>query len=355
MLTACILLFAMGLLGAFDIAWFHRRQARLCSRPDSRIEAWIHVARGVVYAVQFSLVPNARFGGAWYAAFVALFALDVAIAIADVLVEPASRRSLGGLPAGEYLAHVVLSVLAGAYLHALAVGTSSWRAFPSRIALEPHAPSLLRLALAALGAGSLLVALVEAIALLDLASPAPRPIHVSVLLRAPRRAVWDLTQDHRLHPAWDHRFSRIEMLDAAIGTGTRMRYEKDLLGLTIRGWGRYKLHAPLRQSTFEFGSDDVRSLIARGVGLWLYRDREGGMVEFSTSYTYEVRWGLFGRVFNRLVFRPLFQRETEQSFRRLARGWFPARASAVEGARGRKPARRARVTTKAITLVEARG
>jgi hypothetical protein len=160
-----------------------------------------------------------------------------------------------------------------------------------------------------------------------------------VLLRATREQVWDTTQNHLLHPAWDHRFSRITMLDARIETGTRMLYEKDLLGVTIRGWGRYKLHAEHRQSTFEFGSDDPRSLILRGVGLWLYRDRPGGMVEFSTSYTYAVRWGLFGRLFDRVVFRPLFQRETERSFRRLARGWFPDGASAVAGAVGRKPAR----------------
>jgi len=34
-----------------------------------------------------------------------------------------------------------------------------------------------------------------------------------------------------------------------------MRYERDLLGMTIRGFGRYKLHKPMRQSTFEFWSE----------------------------------------------------------------------------------------------------
>ncbi len=338
MRTACVLLLAIGLLGAFDIVWFHHRHARLCLRAESRAEAWVHVARGVVYALQFALVPNVRLAGGWHSAFLAIFALDIGIAAADVLLEPASRRSQGGLPPGEYFAHIVLSVLAGAYLHALAAATLPWRALPTAIALEPHAPPHLRATLTLFGVGSLLAASFEAFAIVDASLPPPRPIHVAVRLRTTPDALWAVTQDHRVHPAWDHRFSRIDLLDTNVRTGTRMRYEKTLLGITIRGWGRYKLHAPARQSTFEFGSDDPRSLIVRGVGLWLYRSRKNGMVEFSTSYTYEVRWGRCGRLFDRLVFRPLFQRETERSFERLARGWFPAGASPVHGARGRKPA-----------------
>ena len=166
---------------------------------------------------------------------------------------------------------------------------------------------------------------------------APRPLHVSVLLEAPRREVWAVTQDPDRHPEWDHRFSRIIMLSDEVRTGTRMRYEKRLLGLTIRGAGRYKLHRPGRQSTFEFWSDDPRSLIRRGVGLWRYLDVPGGTL-FTTSYTYEVRWGLAGRLLDRLLFRPLFQRETERSFARLVRLRFPRGASPVAGARGRKRA-----------------
>src|SRR5262249_16577218 len=136
--------------------------------------------------------------------------------------------------------------------------------------------------------------------------------------------LWDITQDHLLHPSWDHRFSRIRMdvPEGGIRTGTEMRYERDVLGMTIRGKGRYKLHRLHRQSTFEVWSDDPRSLIRRGVGLWLYRPEGDGTVQFSTSYTYEVRWGALGRAIDRLLFRPFFQRETERSFRRLAGTWF---------------------------------
>ncbi|APR84754.1 Hypothetical protein A7982_10103 [Minicystis rosea] len=339
MLTASILLLLIALLGAFDIAYFHWHRCRLARRAESRTEVWIHVARGVVYALQMALVPNVRFAGAWYAAFVALFVADVAIAMADVAVEPASRRSQGGIPGGEYLMHIVLSVLVGAYLHALFVDTVPWAELPTALTWAPVAPFGLRLALGGMAAGCLAVAAFEALALLFPEDARPRPLHVSVRLRAGVEEVWDVTQNHVLHPRWDHRFSRIEMLADRIETGTEMRYERSVLGLVIRGFGRYKLHRPLKQSTFEFWSESPLSLIRRGVGLWLYRPQDDGTVEFSTSYTYEVRWGLVGRVVDRLVFRPFFQRETERSFRRLTTMFFPEGASRVYGAAGRKPIR----------------
>src|SRR5688572_27943627 len=106
-----------------------------------------------------------------------------------------------------------------------------------------------------MSAGSLLVAAFEALSLVEQCLPRPRPLHVTVRLRTSVERLWEITQDHRLHPRWDHRFSRIIMLADTIRAGTSMLYERSLLGLTIRGHGRYKLHRPLRQSTFEFWSD----------------------------------------------------------------------------------------------------
>ena len=340
MLTACVLLLVIACLGAFDIAYFHTYEQRLVHQRASRTEAWIHVVRGVVYALQLAVVPNLRLSGAWYAAYIGLFVADIAIAMADVSVEPASRKALGGLPPGEYLMHIVLSVLAGAYLHAVAASSIAWRSMPTQIAVEPAAPLALRVALGVIAVGSLAIAAIEAIAITrHMLDDKPRPIHVSVRLRADVRDVWAVTQDHRFHPTWDHRFSRIEMLSPEIQAGTTMRYERDVLGMTIAGQGRYKHHRPLHQSTFEFWSDDPRSLIRRGVGLWLYRCEPDGAVLFTTSYTYDVRWGLVGRVIDRVFFRPFFQRETERSFARLTALRFPEGASKIAGARGYKPAR----------------
>ena len=341
--TASLLLVAIGLLGAFDVAWFHTRQARLVERAECRREAWIHVARGLVYGAQFLLVPNVRFAGAWGLALGGLFVVDAIVAALDVLEEPRSRAAQGGLPAGEYFMHVVLSVLVGAMLHAVASEAWAARTLATEVTLAPNAPSWMRALLAIMAAGSAGVAVVEALALIDQALPRPRPLHVSVRLPASTARVWAVTHDHILHPRWDHRFDRITMHGERIATGTTMTYEKTVLGLTIRGWGRYQLHAPVKQSTFAFGADDPRALIREGVGVWRYADvsREEGReaTELSTSYTYAVRWGLFGRLFDRLVFRPLFQRETERSFARLAREVFGVARPVVLGAAGRRRAR----------------
>lgn len=128
------------------------------------------------------------------------------------------------------------------------------------------------------------------------------------------------------------------MLSDHITTGTRMRYEKRIAGMVVRGFGRYKLHRPMQQSTFEFWSDDPRSPIRRGVGLWRYVPAPDGSVEFRTSYDYEVRWGILGRVLDRVILRGWFQRETERSFARLRREFFADAGSRVVGRCGRKPA-----------------
>ncbi len=344
MLTATILLLTIGLLGAADIAWFHSWRGRLVLRPESRREAWLHVGRGYCYAAQFLVVPNVRATGWCYALIVGLFVADVVIAIADVLEEPRSRAKQGGLPGGEYLMHIGLSVLVGAYLFAVFQASASWALEPTALRLAPVGPEALRFVALLMAMGSALVATVEGLVLIEQALGPIAPIHVRVRLRAPIEAVWNLTQDHRLHPDWDHRFSRIVMLhedtsgahaaptghpDPRIQTGTVMRYEKRIFAATLRGFGRYKLHRPTQQSTFEFWSDDPRSLIRRGVGLWRYTSLPDGRTEFATSYTYEVRWGILGRVVDRLMFRPLFQRYTEQSFRRLARKYFADEPSGV--------------------------
>jgi hypothetical protein len=324
MLAPSILLAVIGLLGAFDIFYFHHHVCGLTRRPEARVEAWIHVARGVVYALQLALVPAFRFGGAAYAAFVALFIVDILIAVADVVVEPDARRALGGLPRGEYLAHVVLSVLVGIYLCLVWRDSRGWSALPTAITYAPIAAAWpLRALLWLMAAGCTLMTVADVLVLVEARLPRPAPVQVAVGLACTLPDLWSVTQDHRLHPSWDHRFSTITMLDDIIATGTRMRYDKRVLGLTVRGFGRYKLHRPLRQSTFEFWSDDWRSFIRRGVGVWLYRPLPGGGVELSTAYGYDVRWGGIGRVLDRWLLRPLMQRATEQSFRRLARDHFP--------------------------------
>ena len=351
--VATHLLVVIALLGAFDVFYFHSYRGQLVLREASRLEAIIHVLRGFNYAVQLTVVPNLRLSGAYYLGFVVLFAIDIAIAMVDVWEEPRSRKSLGGLCQGEYLMHIVLSVLVGAYLFRVAEASWGWHAEPTALHVEGHGPLWLRMLAGALGLGSLLLALLETLVLWLRPGARPEPLHIRVRVHTSLERLWNVTQDHRLHPRLDLRFSRIMMEhelgaphEAALGTpdprihtGTLMRYERDLGGLTVRGFGRYKLHKPMRQSSFQFWSDDLCSLIREGVGLWLYREVGEGQVELSTSFTYEVRWGLFGRLVDALVFRPLLQRLTERSFRRLAARELHDPRARVLGRRAGKPLR----------------
>jgi hypothetical protein len=346
-MTATTLLLLVGLLGAFDVLYFHHYKARVPYDPAKRREAWAHVAKAPVYAALFLVVPNLALSGAALALLAGLVALDVAIAAWDVTTEGDARRSSGGLPAGEYALHLLITLLVGALFVELARDGAARLDAPSAISLRDDVPLALRFALAALAVGCVLVGGLELAAITGTLGAlgrwaddrAKRPVHVSVDLETTVPQLWAVTQDHRRHPEWDHRFSHIEMLadERGIRTGTEMLYEKRLLGLTVRGFGRYKHHRPLRQSTFEFWSDDAKSLIRRGVGLWRYLPLPDGRVRFSTSYTYEPRWGLFGKVVDALVGRAWFQRETERSFARLAREHF-GQAATVRGAAGRKPA-----------------
>nr|EIF93726.1 hypothetical protein [Streptomyces tsukubensis NRRL18488] len=84
-----------------------------------------------------------------------------------------------------------------------------------------------------------------------------------------------------------------------------------------------------RVSALRFASPDPLSPIRRGSGYWRYVPTPDG-IRFLTGYDYRPRWGRFGGVVDRLVFRPLMGWATAWSFDRLRiwceRGISPERA-----------------------------
>lgn len=134
--------------------------------------------------------------------------------------------------------------------------------------------------------------------------------------------LWAKTQDPEQHQRWDMRFSRIvyqprpdpELPQTFV-------YERAIVpGLTIAGQGettgeRSKPDGT-RASALSFSSDDPRSLIEEGSGYWRYVP-DGDNIRFLTRYDYRPRWGRFGRVIDRLLFRPLLGWATAWSFDRL--------------------------------------
>src|SRR4051794_36982033 len=116
MAAAFYLLLLAGHLGFFDVLYFHGWRCRLATRSECQREVALHTARHLIYGLQFLWVANLRLHGAAILILVALYAADIYVAWADVWEETRSRAGLGGLSRGEYLMHVILSVLVGAYL-----------------------------------------------------------------------------------------------------------------------------------------------------------------------------------------------------------------------------------------------
>jgi hypothetical protein len=157
MTAAFYLLLAIGLLGAFDVLYFHIGQASLHTRPESQREVLWHTVRHLVYALQFLWVANVRFHGAALLVLPVLYGADVFVAWADVWEETRSRKSLGGLPRGEYFMHVVLSVLVGVYLCTVAHAVWPDRVLATAVVAEaPAVPLVLRALMTVMGATAVL-------------------------------------------------------------------------------------------------------------------------------------------------------------------------------------------------------
>jgi hypothetical protein len=345
MTAAFFLLLAIGLLGAFDVVYFHMWRGRLQERAECQREVLWHTVRHLVYGLQFLWVAHLRLHGAALVGLAVLYAADVFVAWADVWEEKASRALQGGLPRGEYFMHVVLSVLVGLYL--MSVFHAVWpdRLLPAAVILAPPAvPGALRALMTAMGLGALGAFAHDLTRWLAFrrvgpearpSQPPPRRIVVEALIPAPVERVWERTQEPAQHTGWDLRFTSIRYLPEQDARGFhRMEYRTRLgFGLEVAGWGRYLQNAPLVRSTFEFGSEDARSLILQGRGVWLYERRKEGTF-FKTVFDYQPRHGVVGELLDAALFRPVMRLATEWSFETL-RLWCAGDEGAVARRRSR--------------------
>ncbi|MFE1766167.1 hypothetical protein ACFW81_18390 [Streptomyces angustmyceticus] len=146
-------------------------------------------------------------------------------------------------------------------------------------------------------------------------------LYVEARIRAGIGEVWDRSQVPQQHQRWDLRFGEIDYLPCAPGEPQRFRYATRVLpGLTVDGTGisAGERNRPdgTRTSALRFASAHPLSLIAEGRGYWRYVP-DGEALRFLTGYDYRPRWGRFGRVVDRFVFRPLMGWATAWSFDRL--------------------------------------
>jgi len=161
-------------------------------------------------------------------------------------------------------------------------------------------------------------------------------LYIEAQIRADLDELWSRTQEPSQHRRWDLRFTEIDHLPRAEGEPQHFRYATRVLPfLTVAGTGvsagERERPDGTRTSALRFASPHPLSLLAEGSGYWRYIP-DGDEIRFLTGYDYRPRWGAFGALADRLVFRPLIGWATAWSFDRLRlwleRGITPERARA---------------------------
>jgi hypothetical protein len=146
------------------------------------------------------------------------------------------------------------------------------------------------------------------------------PLYIEARIRADMQILWAATQDPAQHRRWDLRFTHIDYLRCADGEPQRFRYGVRVLGITLSGTGicagERQRPDGSRTSALRFASPQPLSLLADGSGYWRYLPTADG-IRFLTGYDYRPRWGTFGRIADRIAFRPLMSWATAWSFDRL--------------------------------------
>jgi DoxX-like family len=146
-------------------------------------------------------------------------------------------------------------------------------------------------------------------------------IYVEIFICGSMEDLWAKTQEPQVHQRWDLRFSQIEYLPRQEGESQKFLYSTRIgAGLRIEGEGESTGErddvSGRRTSALKFWSKDPKSLIESGSGYWQYVPGEGG-IRFLTSYDYRTRFGVLGRIADKLAFRPLIGWATAWSFDRL--------------------------------------
>jgi hypothetical protein len=120
-----------GLIGAFDVLYYHIYTCRLFTRRQSAAENVTHFIRALLFAAFFLTLMHVEARGAYWWFYPALVTVEMINSMFDTYLEKSSRADQGGLPHGEYCLHVVLSVLMGAVMTAMLIDSWSYRALPT--------------------------------------------------------------------------------------------------------------------------------------------------------------------------------------------------------------------------------
>ncbi|MGI8923486.1 MAG: hypothetical protein ACR2HJ_05510 [Fimbriimonadales bacterium] len=138
MTVALWLLAALGVIGAFDTAYYHEWKARLPARGATAApELKLHAARDFFYAILFGSLPWIAWQGAWVIALIAVIVIEIVLTLWDFVVEIAARKTLGDVYAGERVTHAVMGIVYGAMVANLIPVLTDWWSAPSGVFMRP--------------------------------------------------------------------------------------------------------------------------------------------------------------------------------------------------------------------------
>jgi len=108
-----LLLFAS--IGLLDEVFYHHLKFNLFGHKECLKENILHTSRALIYSILFIVVANFHVYGLLAYCMLGILVLDIIVAVWDILEEPKSRKKFGGLSAGEYLLHMILSFYLGIF------------------------------------------------------------------------------------------------------------------------------------------------------------------------------------------------------------------------------------------------
>ena len=172
---ATTILLVLGFLGAADIAMYHSIAHGIRHHPNSKGELVLHALRGPTYAILFLTVPNFTLCGWFFWLLIGLLVFDLAVSIVDFWLERGSRQFLGGLPSGEYVLHILIAILFGAFTSSVFFEGLPSSKLPSSIIFRSGGvPVWIRVVLALMACLVLISGLLDALAAYRLRNQAKR-------------------------------------------------------------------------------------------------------------------------------------------------------------------------------------
>jgi hypothetical protein len=123
MYVALYLLTLAGLVGSYDVLYYHIYKLRLYRQRDAVWENITHAIRALLFGCMMITVLNLECTGGWWLLYPVLLSCELTNTMTDTIFEPSSRRNMGGLPPVEYSLHVFLSIVTGAALASILWGT----------------------------------------------------------------------------------------------------------------------------------------------------------------------------------------------------------------------------------------